>query len=207
MIVRVGRSPAGLLSGWLAPGVFWCLTATRTDVQCREMGSTQSRATNARPPPRDWKGSSLGQRVDHICVLRGWSLKRLGDEAGYDSGVMSRLAQRTATIAGAPETLARVAKAGGVNIAWLLLGEGPVEVVEHSVGTLRTHPGWAVALAEARKRQRGIPEEFWDLVGETAFPAPPQLDWQLIVGLVREMYSAHQRWLVEDPPPGERGGK
>jgi transcriptional regulator with XRE-family HTH domain len=166
-----------------------------------------SRARTAGPAPKDWKQSSLGQRVDHICVLRGWSLKKLGEEAGYDSGVMSRLAARTAATAGAPETLGRVAKAAKVNVLWLMLGEGPVEQVEHSVGMLRMHPDWTKTVAEAKEWQSGIPDEFWELAGDTAFPAPPRLDWQLIVGLVRELYSAHQRWLREsarlkaEPPP------
>jgi transcriptional regulator with XRE-family HTH domain len=141
--------------------------------------------------------STLGQRIDHICVLRGWSLKKLGEETGFDSGVMSRLAARKAHVAGAPETLGRVAKAARVNVAWLMLGEGPVEQVEHTLGALRKHPGWERALAEAKRWQRGIPDEYWELAGDAAFPAPPRLDWQLIVGLVRELYSAHQRWLEE----------
>ncbi len=113
---------------------------------------------------------------------------------------MSRLARREATVAGAPDTLARVADAGGVNVVWLMLGRGPIERVEHATGALRSHPGWPAALADAQKRQRGIPDEFWALAGETVFPAPPHLDWQLVVGIVRELYSAHQRWLEEADP-------
>ena len=163
----------------------------------------QSRAETARPAPSDWTRSSLGERVDHVCRLRGWSLKKLGEEAGFDSGVMSRLAARTATIAGAPDTLARLAKAARVNVLWLMLGEGPVEPVEHATGTLGSHPDWSAAVAEAKKWQRGIPDEFWDLAAETVFPVPPRLDWQLVVGLVRELYSSHQRWLQEED--AERG--
>ena len=158
----------------------------------------QSRAQTARPAPSDWRRSSLGHRVDHICSLRGWSLKKFGEEAGFDSGVMSRLSGRTATIAGAPDTLARLAKAAGVNVLWLMLGEGPIEAVEHTTGTLRSHPDWSAAVTEAKKWQRGIPDEFWELAGDTVFPTPPRLDWQLVVGLVRELFSAHQRWLQEE---------
>ncbi|MFT3767402.1 MAG: helix-turn-helix transcriptional regulator [Minicystis sp.] len=160
-----------------------------------------------RPETKDWTKTSLGKRVDHVCQLRGWSLNKLGEEAGLASGVMSRLARREATVAGAPDTLAKVADAGGVNVLWLMLGRGPVERVEHRPGLLRTHPDWPAALAEAKKWQRGIPDEFWELAGDAAFPAPPRLDWQLIVGLVRELYSAHQRWQEESarrgstPPP------
>jgi transcriptional regulator with XRE-family HTH domain len=148
-------------------------------------------------PPKDWTTTSLGERVEHVCKLRGWSLNKLGEEAGLASGVMSRLARREATTAGAPDTLARVADAGGVNVLWLMLGRGPVERIEHQVGQLRGHPDWATAVAEAKKWQRGIPDEFWELAGDAAFPAPPRLDWQLIVGLVRELYSAHQRYQEE----------
>ena len=40
----------------------------------------------------DWTATSLGERVEHVCKLRGWSLNKLGEEAGLASGVMSRLA-------------------------------------------------------------------------------------------------------------------
>ena len=150
-----------------------------------------------RNEPVDWTKTSLGERVEHVCALRGWSLNKLGEEAGLATGVMSRLARRSAITAGAPDTLARVADAAGVNVLWLMLGRGPIERVETRTGALRTHPGWPAALAEAQKWQRGIPDDFWELAGETAFAAPPQLDWQLIVGLVRELYSAHQRWQME----------
>jgi len=152
---------------------------------------------------KDWTKTSLGERVEHVCGLRGWSLNKLGEEAGLASGVMSRLARREATVAGAPDTLARVADAGGVNVLWLMLGRGPIERVEVRAGALRAHPGWPAALAEAKKWQRGIPDEFWELAGDAAFPAPPTLDWQLVVGLVRELYSAHQRWQEETERRGE----
>jgi hypothetical protein len=78
--------------------------------------SNRSRRRELRPAPADWTRSSLGERIDHICRLRGWSQNRLGQQSGYASGVISRLADREATIAGAPETLARVAKAAEVNV-------------------------------------------------------------------------------------------
>jgi hypothetical protein len=68
-------------------------------------------------------------------------------------------------------------------------------------GALRAHPDWSAAVAEAKKCQHGVPDEFWELAGDTAFPAPPHLDWQLVVGLVRELFSAHQRWLQEGGDP------
>ena len=171
-----------------------------------------SEAHKRRPQeePVDWTATSLGERVEHVCKLRGWSLNKLGEEAGLASGVMSRLARREASVAGAPDTLAKVADAAGVNVLWLMLGRGPVEPVPHQTGRLRDHPGFPAALAEAKRWQRGIPDEFWQLAGETVFPAPPRLDWQLLVGIVRELYSAHQRWLEErerlgEPPPEPPG--
>ncbi len=174
--------------------------------QDQETAMTEPRSRSAPPSPRDWTTSSLGERVEHVCALRGWSLNKLGEEASLASGVVSRLARREATVAGAPDTLARVADAAGVNVLWLMLGRGPVERIEHATGALRSHPGWPAALAEAQKWQRGIPDEFWALAGETVFPAPPPHDWQLVVGIVRELYSAHQRWLeTTDPPEGPPG--
>jgi hypothetical protein len=117
--------------------------------------------------------------------------------------VITRLAQKEATIAGAPDTLARVAKAAGVHLEWLLLGEGPIEVVPHTTATLRSHPEWDAVVKEAKEWQIGIPDEFWDLAGDTVFPTPVELDWQLVVGLVRELYSAHQRRRAEARRRGE----
>jgi transcriptional regulator with XRE-family HTH domain len=143
----------------------------------------------------DWTNSSLGERIDHICSLRGLSLNRLGEAAGIASGPMSRLSRREENMAGSPDTLTRIADAGGVNVAWLLAGRGPVE--RERRGSLRAHVDWPTALADAKKRQRGIPEEFWEMVGD--YPAPKRIDWQLIVGLVRELFSAHQRFEEDEP--------
>lgn len=154
---------------------------------------------------RDWTGSSLGERIDHICQLRGWSLNKLGEEAGIASGPMSRLSRRTEVVAASPDTLARIADAAGVSVLWLMLGRGPVETTPTRRGMLRTHPDWPTALADAKKRQRGIPDEFWNMAGEAVLNVT-NLDWQLIVGLVRELYSAHQRGLEteEDERSGTR---
>jgi transcriptional regulator with XRE-family HTH domain len=168
-----------------------------TDIERKSDPMSDARTRNARPEPEDWTTTSLGQRVEHVCKLRGWSLNKLGEEAGLASGVMSRLARRSASRAGAPDTLARVADAGGVNVLWLMLGRGPVERVAQSSGALRSHPDWPGALAEAKKWQRGIPDDYWELAGDSTFPAPPRLDWQLVVGIVRELYSAHQRALEQ----------
>jgi hypothetical protein len=154
-----------------------------------------SRAETAPPPPTEWQGSSLGTRIDHVCRLRGWSLQRYGQEAGFASGVMSRLAAHTGRTGSSPDTLRRLADAGRVNIIWLMFGEGPVEPVAAVPGTMRAHPEWPTAFAEAKRRQKGIPEEFWEAAGEAVVPLRERLDWQYIVGLVRELYSDHQRGL------------
>jgi hypothetical protein len=106
-------------------------------------------------------------------------------------------------MAGAPETLKRVAEAARVNVLWLMVGEGPVEPLAAAPGSLRSHPDWPTALAEAKKWQKGIPDDFWELAGDAVFPMPARLDWQLVVGLVREFYSAYQRWESER---GDEGG-
>ncbi len=152
---------------------------------------------------RNWTETSLGERVEYICALRGWSLNKLGEAAGLASGVMSRLARRDKNTAGAPDTLMRVADAAHVSVLWLMLGRGPIEVVEPGEGTLRGHPDWPAVLAEAKKWQRGIPDEFWERAGDASVPGSPRLDWQLVVGLVRELYSAHQRALEEAERSGE----
>ena len=74
---------------------------------------------------------------------------------------MSKLSRRTEHVAASPDTLARIADASGVSVLWLMLARGPVENTPTRRGMLRTHPDWPTALAEAKKRQRGIPEDFW----------------------------------------------
>jgi transcriptional regulator with XRE-family HTH domain len=155
------------------------------------------------PAPRSWSKSSLGERIEHICKLRGWSLRRLAEEAGMASGPMSRLSRRPEHIAASPETLIRIADAARVQPMWLIAGQGPVERIVR--GSLRAHPEWPTALAEARKRQLGIPEEYWSLVGDVVLQVP-NVDWQLVVGLVRELYSAAQRKDVEPAAAGASGG-
>ena len=113
---------------------------------------------------------------------------------------MSKLSRRTEVVAAKPEVLMRLADAGGVSALWLMVGRGPVHAVPASHGMLRTHPQWAEVLAEAKKRQRGIPNEFWNMAGDSVLQSP-HLDWQFLIGLVRELYSIHQRLeTVEDSP-------
>jgi transcriptional regulator with XRE-family HTH domain len=166
---------------------------------------TPSRALTARAAPADWTSSSLGERMEHVCRLRKLSQNKLGELSGVDTGVISRLVQQRGVTGGSPMTLARVAKAAQVNLTWLVVGEGPVEPLEHSTGALGAQPEWPEALAEAKKRQRGIPEEFWALAAEVPLPLTRKLDWQIIVGLVRELYSHHQRHLQEEPATGWHG--
>jgi transcriptional regulator with XRE-family HTH domain len=150
--------------------------------------------------PRSWSQSSFGERIDFICRLRGWSLNKLGEEAGIASGPMSRLSRITEHVASSPDTIQRIADAADVNVEWLMLGRGPVErgSSERSAsertprGALRAHPDWPHALAEARKRQKAIPEKYWEHAGDSVVVAE-NVDWQLVVGLVRELYSADQR--------------
>lgn len=154
---------------------------------------------------RDWGQTSLGERIEHICALRGWSLNKLGEEAGIASGPMSRLSRHTEVMGSSPDTLSRIADAASVSVLWLMLGRGPVETVPMQPGMLRAHPDWPAALAEAKKRQRGIPDDFWNLAGASVVQIVSRLDWQLIVGLVREIYSAYQRELETEAEASNTG--
>jgi hypothetical protein len=116
------------------------------------------------------------------------------------SGPISRLSRRTEHIAASPETLIRIAEAAGVQPMWLIAGQGPIERVAR--GSLRAHPDWPGALAEAKRRQLGIPEEYWTLAGDVVMQVP-HVDWQLVVGLVRELYSAAQRGATPSVEGGE----
>jgi transcriptional regulator with XRE-family HTH domain len=151
----------------------------------------------------DWSTSSLGERIAHVIALRNWNVNKLGEVAGLSQGLISRLARRPEHTAGTPETLARIADAAKVNVLWLMLGRGPIERIEPRTNALRDHADWPAALAEAKKWQRGIPEDFWQLAGDSVIPTPPRLTWQLVVGITRELYSAHQLWLEEAEKHGE----
>jgi len=75
--------------------------------------------------PKAPKDPVFAERIQMVLDLRGWSLNKLGDQAGIGSGPMSRLRQRgpaDATVA----TLAKVADAAGVELRWLALGAGPM---------------------------------------------------------------------------------
>jgi transcriptional regulator with XRE-family HTH domain len=163
----------------------------------------------ARPVPADWTTSTLGQRFDHICRLRGWSLTQLAELSGHAAGVISRLASSKERVAGAVDTLGNVAIAAGVRTDWLMFGRGPIEErpgdgrLLHGIPeelTLRGRPNWNEVLFEAQERQRGIPDDIWEQAAEMALPPERTLDWQLLVGLVRELYWAQQR--AQERPPG-----
>jgi len=152
------------------------------------------------PVPADWTRASLGERVDHICRIRGCSLNELAQRSGHDPAVLSKLSRNAETVAGKPLTLDSVAEAAGVNVEWLTYGRGPIE----GKGMLREQPDWEAVLAQAQNAQRGIPDEVWRIVGDTVFPSPRPLDWQLLVGMVRELFWAHKRYLEERGQQGAR---
>jgi transcriptional regulator with XRE-family HTH domain len=150
--------------------------------------------------PADWTTSTLGERFDHICRLRGLSLTQLAELSGHAAGVISRLASSKERVAGSIDVLGNVALAARVRTDWLMFGRGPIEEL-----TLRARPNWNEVLFEARERQRGIPDEIWEQASEMSLPPGRELDWQLLVGLVRELYWAQQRAQEASQPQPEPG--
>jgi len=78
-------------------------------------------------PRKDWRKSTLGERIKHVADMRGVSLNKLGALAGIASGPMSRLSRKDEQIAASPETLVKLADAAAVNLTWLANGVGPIE--------------------------------------------------------------------------------
>lgn len=70
---------------------------------------------------RDWSTSSLGERIRHLCLLRGVGQNDLAKRAGIKSGPMSRLATKRARAGG---SVARIADAAPCSIWWLAIGRG-----------------------------------------------------------------------------------
>jgi transcriptional regulator with XRE-family HTH domain len=68
------------------------------------------------------KDPAFARRIEMILDRRGWSLNQLGEAAGIGSGPISKLRQRGP--AARATTLAKVARAAGVELRWLATGEG-----------------------------------------------------------------------------------
>lgn len=192
------EAPAGVI----ASGFAMLLLCSESPRGCQPVaGDARAAKVKHRAVTRtDWSGSSLGERIAHACKLRGWSLNKLGEVAGIASGPVSRLSRRQETTAGSPETLIKLADAAGVNAEWMIYGRGPIERHQgRDVVPLRLRPEWPSVLADAKRRQGGIPEEFWQLAGDAALYVP-LFDWLFLSALARELYSAHLRAFESTAP-------
>ena len=74
---------------------------------------SEAQKRKAAGEPVDWTATSPGERVEHVCQLRGWSLNKLGEEAGLASGAAGMgWAARGRTIARARRACRRAGRAG-----------------------------------------------------------------------------------------------
>lgn len=158
--------------------------------------------------PRNWTTSSLGERIEHICEIRGIGVNELGRRAGFPSGTMSRLKGKTAQSAGKGATMARIAEAGHVRLEWLSTGQGPVEEsVDETVPVsssgqrlrlLRELPDWPTLVAEAKRQRRDIQEPYWTEAGE-AYVRAKRYDWVVIADVAALLKNAAEREAAGDP--------
>jgi transcriptional regulator with XRE-family HTH domain len=94
----------------------------------------------------------LGDRVKHVRQLRGLGSAELDRLAGAAIGTTSRLeSKQRGKFGGTATTVARVAKALGVSMQWLMTGQGPMEETEQDPIPNR-------ALAASIAREGGIEE-------------------------------------------------
>lgn len=91
---------------------------------------------------------TLGKRVAHARVRKGWSQNRLDKEAKWSQGRTSRL-ERDERGPSAP-TLAKVAELLGVRADWLLTGALPMEAEEPASSRSDPLPNRALAARLAR---------------------------------------------------------
>jgi transcriptional regulator with XRE-family HTH domain len=134
-----------------------------------------------------WENSTLGQRIVHICALRGISLSELGRRAGMESGPMSRLAHKDETMGGSPEVLVKLADASEVSLEWLICGRGRVERVQPPL--LRANKDWPAAFEEAKRRYGSVPARYFDEVGD-AFDTGRPVTWQYVGRSAQILYEA-----------------
>ncbi len=148
---------------------------------------------------RDWSKTTVGERVEHLCELRGIGQNELGNVAGLKSGHMSKLANNKNIIARTTSaTLRKIADAMNVELEWLTFGRGPIEAPP-AAGTpaLRRSPMWLLEFPKAIAVEPLIPAYVWEKTGNAMVDVPPDaVDWQLIQGVAREIYAVHQRKLV-----------
>lgn len=64
------------------------------------------------------------ERLESVLKEKGWSLRELGRQAGIHEAHAVKLAERGLARAGS-ETVLKIADVLGVNLRWLLTGEGP----------------------------------------------------------------------------------
>ena len=77
------------------------------------------------------------ERLEAVLKEKGWSLRELGRKAGIHEAHAVKLAERGLARAGS-ETVLKIADVLGVNLRWLLTGEGPRDA--NPVMTTRYEP-------------------------------------------------------------------
>ena len=72
---------------------------------------------------RDRVQRDIADRIVEGCRVRGWTLRRLAEEAGIAASLVGRYA-RAGGVTPSPGALHDLGSALGVSPAWLLTGEG-----------------------------------------------------------------------------------
>lgn len=117
--------------------------------------------------PHDQRGvyspavSTLADRIRLILHETGWSQRRLSREAGLpsESHIALILTGRIGEGVTA-DTLARIARAAGVELGWLQDGTGAMHGAPSDAARWDAHPEWFAAVAEAERKFPGFVPPF-----------------------------------------------
>lgn len=158
---------------------------------------------------KDWRRSTLKERIDHLRELRDITQNELGERAGIRSGPMSKLITRPRPSA---EKLAALAAAWDVSLDWLARGVGqPVAngaspIVDRWVELTDRYPETAEVLNRLQSK-RAISAETAKAIREMALHAPVGLEPETISALALEIERKQSYALApadEDTPPRGR---
>lgn len=121
--------------------------------------------------------SSIAARIREVITARGTTERGLAKLAGFKTptqvnSILKRLDEDPNAVE--LDTLARIADGAEVHLNWLLTGTGrrdraagPWEPTASERPVFRNLPGWAEAVAVARKKARHIPAYAFAAAGDT----------------------------------------
>ena len=113
-----------------------------------------------------WEESTVGERIVHMCKVRGISVFELAQRAGIAHGPIYKLSKRKERLTTASViTMTKLAKAADVSLEWLVGGEGPME--RQKPRLVRDNTDWPLLVEEARRSFGSVPERYFEEIGDS----------------------------------------